>query len=124
MKNSRTSRKSLLKFTLSLIKAGYSENGAHVQASVLLKNPKVRQYLEELQKERRERVINKLAIYAETAVVELFQLAMSAQSESVRMQAMKDILDRSGYKPTDKVENKTDTNGHITFGFVDPSIEE
>jgi hypothetical protein len=61
---------------------------------------------------------------AEEAAEMMFQLAKEAESENVRATALKDVLDRAGYKPTDKVENKTDMNGKIEFGFVDPNAQK
>ena len=54
--------------------------------------------------------------YAVSAFHHLKELAESAQSESVRLGALRDLLDRGGYKPVDKqqveqvssVENMTD----------------
>jgi phage terminase small subunit len=106
--------------TKAAIMAGYGEKGAHAEASRQLKNVKVRNYLEELQKERRERIQNRLAVMAENVAVILFDLAINAESENVRLNAIKDILDRSGYKATDKIEKKNEHSGMITFGFVDP----
>jgi phage terminase small subunit len=110
--------------TRAAIAAGYAVKSAHAEASRQLKNVKVRDYLEELQKERRERIQNRLAAMATTAAEMIFELAQGAESENVRLTALKDILDRSGYKPTDKVENKNEHSGKITFGFIDPAAEE
>lgn len=52
-----------------------------------LKKPKVKEYLESK---------------AEKAAEFVFQLAESAETESVRLGASKDILDRAGFKPVDK----------------------
>lgn len=60
---------------------------------------------------------------AEKAAEMMFELAMNAESENVRVSALKDILDRAGYKPADKVEQKNETSGKIEFGFVDPGTE-
>jgi hypothetical protein len=49
---------------------------------------------------------------------------MEADSESVRLQAIKDILDRAGFKATDKVEQTNQHNGKIEFGFCDPLASE
>jgi phage terminase small subunit len=106
--------------TKAAIMAGYGEKGAHAEASRQLKNVKVRDYLEELQKERRERIQKRLAAMAEKTTGMLFDLAVNAESENVRLNAIKDILDRSGFKPMDKVENKNEHSGKITFGFIDP----
>jgi phage terminase small subunit len=79
--------------TKAAITAGYGEKGAHAEASRQLKNVKVRAYLEELQKERRERIQNRLSTMAVKAVEMIFELAINAESENVRLTALKDILD-------------------------------
>jgi phage terminase small subunit len=107
--------------TKAAIQAGYGEKGAHAEASRQLKNVKVKGYLEELQKERRERVQSRLAEMAVNAAEMIFELAQSAESETVRLTALKDILDRAGYKATDKVEQKNELSGKIEFGFCDPN---
>lgn len=110
--------------TLSAKKAGYSEKGAHVQASVLLKNPKIQAYLDDVRRERREAITNTLAKHTEEAVQILIALARNSESDSVRLQAVKDIMDRAGYKPTEKVESKNELSGGVTFSFVDPNEED
>jgi phage terminase small subunit len=110
--------------TKAAIEAGYAGAGAHTGASRLLKNVKVKGYLEGLQKERRERIQSRLVGMAEKAAEMMFELATTADSESVRLSAIKDILDRAGYKATDKVEQKNEHSGKITFGFRDPSLKE
>lgn len=107
--------------TKAAIAAGYEETSAHVQASRLLKNDKIRDYLDGLHQERRERVQSKLAGMAEKAAEMMFDLALNADSENVRATALKDVLDRAGYKAVDKVENKNELSGKIEFGFVDPT---
>jgi phage terminase small subunit len=108
--------------TKAAIKAGYAEKSAYAEASRQLKNVKVKDYLEELQKDRRERIQNRLAAMAEIAAKGIFDLAMNADSENVRLTALKDILDRSGYKATEKVEQKSEHSGKIEFGFVEPGV--
>jgi phage terminase small subunit len=109
--------------TKAAIAAGYTENSAHVTASNLLKNPKIKDYIEELHRERRERVLQKMSAMSEEALLTIYDLFKNADSEQVKLQAAKDLMDRTGFKPTDKIENKTDLNGKIEFGFVDPSLE-
>jgi phage terminase small subunit len=106
------------------LQAGYAEVGASQEAYRLLRNPRVKEYIEELDKERRERLQNRLAAMAEKAAEMVFELAMNAESESVRLTALRDILDRAGYKATDKVEQKNELSGRIEFGFCDPTLEE
>ncbi|MEH7086776.1 terminase small subunit [Neobacillus drentensis] len=103
------------------IHAGYAEIGASQEAYRLLRNPRVKEYIDELEKERRERIQSRLAGMAEKATEMLFELAQNAESESVRINALKDILDRAGFKPTDKLEQKNEHSGKIEFGFVDPA---
>jgi Terminase small subunit len=110
--------------TFAAVKAGYSENSAASQASRLLKNAKVKEYIEELRTIRRERIMNTLEGYAVEAVKELYGLAMDEEvADNVRLQALKDIMDRSGYKPVEKRQNDNTLEGKIEFGFVDPNAE-
>lgn len=46
--------------------------------------------------------------YALSAIGTLVNLSKNAKSELVRLQASQDILDRAGYKPTDKQEISID----------------
>ena len=41
------------------------------------------------------------------ALAQIKQLSAAAESESVRLQAAKDILDRAGLKPTERIEQIT-----------------
>jgi hypothetical protein len=72
--------------------------------------------------ERIERIQSRLASYAEESV-KMMELAKSAESESVRVTALKDVLDRAGYKAVDKAESKNEHSGKIVFGFQDPNEE-
>ncbi|MDV4829901.1 phBC6A51 family helix-turn-helix protein [Enterococcus faecium] len=44
------------------------------------------------------------------------KLVMSARSEKVRLEAAKDILDRAGLKPVDKLDASHDVNMEIVIG--------
>lgn len=109
--------------TNSAISAGYSKTSAYSTASDLLRNPKIAAAIEGEREARKKAIQNKLAKYAEDAVILLYDLAKSSDSDSVRMQAIKDILDRAGHKPVDKVENKNEHSGKIEFSFTDPNQE-
>lgn len=63
---------------------------AHALAQANLDNIKVREYLD---------------IAAKPAVSMIFQLSQHGEAESVRLAASKDILDRAGYKPVEKVQS-------------------
>lgn len=114
---------SLNNASAAAIKAGYSEKTAYSQGSRLLKNDKIREYMDFLRNERREAIMNRLASMAEDAVLRMELLATGADSEQVRLQANKDILDRSGYKPVEKKESTNVIDGKIEFGFIDPNEE-
>jgi phage terminase small subunit len=114
----------LAHITKAAIQAGYAEKAAAQQGSRLLKNVKIQDYLAERRNERKEAVHLTLSTYAEKVVNELYELAMNAESENVRMQAIKDIMDRSGFKPIEKVDNKTELGGKIEFGFRDPNEDK
>ena len=80
----------------------------------------MQEYIEELQKVRRERIQDRLAAMAEKAAEMVYELAIRAESENVRLTALRDILDRAGYKATERVEKKNEHYGKIEFGFIDP----
>ena len=66
-------------------------NTAHAIASENLQKPTIREYIESISADAMKR-INKLSI--------------EAKNENVRYTANKDIVDRAGYKPTEKTESK------------------
>lgn len=84
--------------TQSAIKAGYSENGAS-RRGYELKN----RYQAEIDKRTRAAIKNLVP----EALHQLKSLALQSESEQVRFQATRDILDRAGLKPTEKVETVT-----------------
>jgi phage terminase small subunit len=110
--------------TNSAINAGYSEKSAYSTASDLLRNPKIASAIEKEREDRKKAIQHKLSKYAEDAVKILYELAGKSDSDSVRLQAAKDIMDRAGHKPVDKVENKNEHSGKIEFSFTDPNQEE
>lgn len=71
-----------------------------------------------------ERILSRLATMAEKAVEMLYELAMNAESESVRLTALRDVLDRAGFKPTDKLEQKNEHSEKIEFSFCDPAAAD
>ena len=84
--------------TRSAIAAGYSEKTAKVKG-YQLKN----QLHNEIQKEVQKAILDKIP----ASLKWLSDLAEGAESESVRLGAIKDILDRAGLKPVEKVETTT-----------------
>lgn len=71
-----------------------------VIASDNLKKPNIREYLE-----------SKAEVVAEV----IFNLAISAENETVQLNASKDILDRAGYKAFEPEQGKTQVN---TYNFL------
>ena len=91
--------------TNSAIKAGYSKKTAHVQATQLLKNPKVQKKIKELEEESRALLQQQFARDAIEARKIMFKLMGDDDApENVRLSAAKDFLDRAGFKPIDKQE--------------------
>jgi phage terminase small subunit len=66
----------------------------------LLKNPKIRDLIDQIQQDVRARFV----LMAPEALERLENLAKDADSEKVRLEANKEILDRAGLKPPEKVE--------------------
>mgnify|MGYP001380822689 CR=1 FL=1 len=84
--------------TQSAIRAGYSEKSAY-QKGFQLKG----QLAQAIENETRRLMQGAVP----GALAQVVDLAASAQSEAVRLQAAKDILDRAGLKPTERIENIT-----------------
>jgi phage terminase small subunit len=80
-----------------------SENTAAVIASENIRKPKIQEYL---------------SSKAERAAQVIFELLESAQNETVRLNAGKDILDRAGYKPLDKSDITSGGKPLITLSSV------
>ena len=76
--------------------AGYSKGDAgRVTASKTLRLPHVQEYMQQV-------VRQSIGINATIASKRVLDLAQSAKSEYVQLEASKDILDRAGYKPVEK----------------------
>ena len=76
-------------------RAGYSEKTVANQACKLKR---------ELASEIREELTLNFISHAPKALQTLKELAESSPSESVRLQASRDLLDRAGFKPADRHE--------------------
>ena len=81
--------------TQSAVYAGYSEKTAKVQG-VQLKNRLSHEIQDATYKALQDKIPQALSWVTE--------LAEKAESESVRLGAIKDILDRAGMKPVEKIE--------------------
>lgn len=104
--------------THAAIAAGYSEKTASSQGSRLLKSVEVQQYLN-----KTEQSLNKdlRLMFAEDAVKAYNVLKEIMEKPDAldkdRLVAARDLLDRAGYKPTDKVVADVNTEGTLTVVF-------
>jgi phage terminase small subunit len=99
--------------TQAAILAGYSEKTAYSQGSRLLKNDEVQQYLnkttQNLNRDLRQ-IFSEDAVEA-YAVLKKIMLNDAALDKD-RITAARDILDRGGYKPVDKVVSDVQVTEH------------
>ena len=77
------------------IMAGYSEKTAQVMGSKLKK-----QFREEIADRTRTRLMDGAGM----ALYTILDLVKNSTSDTVKLAAARDLLDRSGYKPTEKIE--------------------
>ena len=91
----------------SAIMAGYSEKTAK-QKGHELKN----QFSDEIRRQIEKNVLDAAPI----ALAAMRNLAEEAASETVRLAANKDLLDRAGLKPTERVEQKI---SHVEHASTD-----
>lgn len=77
-----------------------SEKWASQEAYQLMRNPHIKALIEQIQQDLRSKFI----LLAPAALERLEDLAENADSEKVKLEANKEILDRAGLKAPDKVE--------------------
>ena len=75
--------------------AGYSEKTAQVMGAKLKK-----QFREEIADRTRTRLMDGAGMALDT----ILDLVKNSTSDTVKLAAARDLLDRSGYKPTEKIE--------------------
>lgn len=104
--------------THAAIAAGYSEKTAASQGSRLLKSVEVQQYLN-----KTEQNLNKdlRMMFAEDAV-KAYGVLLEIMNDPLtppkdRLVAARDLLDRAGYKPTEKVVADVQSEGSLTVVF-------
>ena len=91
--------------------AGYKGNSARVSASKMLRTPKVQQYMN-------QEIQRTLGLSATKASSTLLKLCTDAKSEYVQLEASKDILDRAGYKPTEKSMTLVQGNINVSIDLT------
>ncbi|WP_138752772.1 terminase small subunit [Paenibacillus sinopodophylli] len=104
--------------TQAAIAAGYSEKTAYSQGSRLLKNVGIQQYLnkteQNLNRDLRE-LFTADAVEAYGVLKEIMNDPGVPPKD--RLVAARDLLDRAGYKPTDKIVADVNTEGTLTVVF-------
>lgn len=91
-------------FAREYIATGNAEQAArtsnYVNTQALMKNPIVQEEIEKY----RKKVEDKFLVRAEEMSEQLYNLILTTGSDSVKLNAIKDWLDRAGFKPVDKSE--------------------
>ena len=85
--------------------AGYA---APNEGSRLLTNPNI---INEIQKQ----MLTAIGTHAVSALDTVAKLSRSAKSDYVRLEASRDLLDRAGFKPPDRIDHRLD--GQLTVSF-------
>jgi phage terminase small subunit len=88
------------------IKAKDKENMAAVIASANIRKDKIKDYLESK---------------AERAAEVIFELLENAENETVKLNAGKDILDRAGHKPTEKIDHTSNGEQITGINYILPN---
>jgi hypothetical protein len=69
----------------------------------------------------REKARERLEELVIPAISTLRRLVASAETDAVQLQAARDILDRCGFKPTDKVEQATEVVVRVSYADTGPA---
>lgn len=96
------------KVGLSAEKAGYADRSI---GSKLLRDPKVIKRIQEL-------TLEALGTHAVHALHTVAKLSKSARSDYVRLEAAKDLLDRAGYKPPERVDHRVSADLSVSFDIT------
>ena len=91
--------------TQAAIRAGYSPKSASAQASQLLKNPKVMEYLEDREKTIIQELQEEFIFDAIEARKVMYEIMKKEDAEDRdKINVAKDFLDRAGFKPVDRLD--------------------
>ncbi|MNW63628.1 Terminase small subunit [compost metagenome] len=106
--------------THAAIAAGYSEKTAASQGSRLLKSVEVQQYLNKTEQNLNKDLRLMFTEHAVNAFNVLLEVMNDPEAQHKdKLVAARDLLDRAGYKPTDKVVADVNTEGTIQIVFSD-----
>jgi hypothetical protein len=85
------------------VEAGYTEASADGIASRLMRNPLIQQAV-------MRSTLERIGLSAVPALHMIERLAQSAKSDYVKLEAARDLLDRAGFRPPDRVDHRLDHN--------------
>lgn len=97
--------------TKAALAAGYAKASASVTASRTLRLPHVQQ---ELQKQ----MVAAIGLAAVPAIQRVKGLMRTAKSDYVKLEAARDLLDRAGFKPPDRVAVALDAGLSVSFDIA------
>lgn len=107
--------------TQAAINAGYSAKSAQSQASQILNDPKVSEYLEHRKKQIRRDLQQDFIFDALEARKVMYSILKNPESKDAdRISAAKDLLDRAGFKAQEKVE----LTGQLETSKLDDVIKQ
>lgn len=70
-----------------------------------LMNPNDRAKMQKIKRSVEDQVVTNLSLSSKEMLDNIYSLAKNAESESVRLKASMDWLDRAGFKPVEKVQH-------------------
>lgn len=88
--------------------AGYSTASAVQAASNLLRKPLIQQAI-------LKRTVSAIGLQAVPALATISRLMVSSKSEYVQLEAAKDLLDRGGFSPPQRVDHRLDSSLTVTL---------
>lgn len=117
--------------TRAAIAAGYSAKSAYSIGSELLRKPEVAEFLAQQEQQMVTDLREMFAKEAATAWRIICDIAKGKAPNGARvsartmLDAAKDMLDRAGYKPTDKIQADVTQDGqiHVVFNIPRPKKE-
>lgn len=99
------------KQSAAALKAGYAEGSHHTDASRLVRNPLIQQAIT-------KGVMMQIGLRAASALQTIDSLSTTARSDYVRLEAAKDILDRAGFKPPDRIDTRLDATLTVSLDLA------
>ena len=90
--------------------AGYPASSAASTASRLVRKPKI-------QKQIMKRTLESIGLAAVPALRNIERLSRSSKSDYVRLEASKDLLDRAGFKPPERVQYQLDASLRVQLNL-------